>query len=106
MPPRVQSSTWATILRPAPLRHVPRVGLASYSSHPLGFHGAAGNGGDDRQFRATTILSVRKGGLVAVVGDGQVSRGSEVVKNNAIKVRRLAGGAVSESWVTSADSRA
>jgi ATP-dependent HslUV protease, peptidase subunit HslV len=32
--------------------------------------------------------------MVAVVGDGQVSRGSEVVKNNAVKVRRIGGGAV------------
>lgn len=39
--------------------------------------------------RTTTILAVRKGESVVVVGDGQVTLGSSVVKNNARKVRRL-----------------
>jgi ATP-dependent HslUV protease subunit HslV len=39
--------------------------------------------------RATTIVSVRKGGDVALVGDGQVSLGATVLKGNARKVRRL-----------------
>lgn len=43
---------------------------------------------------ATTILSVRKGGKVCVGGDGQVSLGQTVVKGDAQKVRRLAGGRV------------
>lgn len=43
---------------------------------------------------ATTILCVRKGGKVAVVGDGQVSMGSQVVKPNAVKVRRIGEGGV------------
>jgi len=34
----------------------------------------------------TTILSVRKDGVVAVVGDGQVTQGSQVLKPNATKV--------------------
>lgn len=38
---------------------------------------------------ATTILSVRKGGKVAVVGDGQMTQGSVVMKPNAVKVRRI-----------------
>eukprot|EP00750_Incisomonas_marina_P018487 INCI2976.1.p1 GENE.INCI2976.1~~INCI2976.1.p1 ORF type:complete len:228 (+),score=45.27 INCI2976.1:286-969(+) len=38
---------------------------------------------------ATTILCVRRDGEVAVVGDGQVSMGSMVVKPNAVKVRRI-----------------
>ncbi len=42
----------------------------------------------------TTILAVRKGGAVAVGGDGQVSLGNTVVKGDARKVRRLAGGKV------------
>ena len=47
------------------------------------------------QMHATTILAVRKNGKVAVVGDGQVTRGGEVAKSNAVKVRRIgAGGAV------------
>jgi len=37
----------------------------------------------------TTILSVRRGGKVVVIGDGQISQGNSVVKGNAIKVRRL-----------------
>ena len=48
---------------------------------PLGWHG-------------TTILCVRKDGQVAMAGDGQVSMGQTVVKNNARKVRRIAGGRV------------
>lgn len=43
--------------------------------------------------RATTVLCVRKGDSVCVMADGQVTRGSEVVKPNVKKVRALAGGA-------------
>ena len=46
------------------------------------------------QFRGTTILSVRRNGVVAVGGDGQVSMGNTVVKGNARKVRRLYDGKV------------
>ncbi|WP_116652454.1 ATP-dependent protease subunit HslV [Pelagibacterium sediminicola] len=42
----------------------------------------------------TTIVSVRKGGAVALAGDGQVTLGQTVMKHSAKKVRRLAGGAV------------
>ena len=45
-------------------------------------------------WHGTTILTVRKGGLVAVGGDGQVSIGQTIVKANAKKVRRLAKGDV------------
>jgi len=48
---------------------------------PIGWHG-------------TTILCVRKDGRVAMAGDGQVSLGQTVVKNNARKVRRIANGKV------------
>lgn len=38
----------------------------------------------------TTIVSVRKNGVVALGGDGQVTMGqSTVLKNNAIKVRKI-----------------
>jgi ATP-dependent HslUV protease subunit HslV len=47
-----------------------------------------------QQFRGTTILSVRRNGIVAVGGDGQVSMGNTVVKGNARKVRALFGGKV------------
>lgn len=46
------------------------------------------------QFRGTTIISVRRNGSVAIAGDGQVSMGNTVMKGNARKVRRLAGGRV------------
>ncbi len=41
-------------------------------------------------WHGTTILTVRKNGIVAVGGDGQVSLGQTVIKANAKKVRRLA----------------
>jgi ATP-dependent HslUV protease, peptidase subunit HslV len=45
-------------------------------------------------WHGTTILSVRKGGKVVVIGDGQVSAGQTVMKPNAKKVRRLHDGSV------------
>jgi ATP-dependent HslUV protease subunit HslV len=45
-------------------------------------------------WHGTTILSVRKGSQVVVAGDGQVTLGQTVVKSNARKLRRLAGGSV------------
>ena len=42
----------------------------------------------------TTILGVRRGGSVAIGGDGQVTLGNTVMKGNARKVRRLADGKV------------
>lgn len=41
------------------------------------------------QYRGTTILSVRRDGVVAIGGDGQVSMGNTIMKGNARKVRRL-----------------
>ncbi|MFT3755104.1 MAG: ATP-dependent protease subunit HslV [Pseudoxanthomonas sp.] len=38
---------------------------------------------------ATTIVSVRRDGRVAIAGDGQVTLGHTVMKGNARKVRRL-----------------
>jgi ATP-dependent HslUV protease subunit HslV len=46
------------------------------------------------QYRGTTIVSVRRGGVVAVGGDGQVSMGNTIMKGNARKVRLLANGNV------------
>lgn len=48
---------------------------------PVGWHG-------------TTILCVRRGGSVAMAGDGQVTLGQTVIKGNARKVRRIGEGAV------------
>ena len=44
------------------------------------------------RWHGTTILAVRKGGRVAVAGDGQVSQGQTVMKGPARKVRRLSPG--------------
>lgn len=41
------------------------------------------------EWHGTTILCVRKDGKTVMAGDGQVSMGSNVVKGNARKVRRL-----------------
>ena len=41
------------------------------------------------QYHGTTILSVRRGPLVALGGDGQVTLGNIVIKATARKVRRL-----------------
>jgi len=42
----------------------------------------------------TTILTVRKNGIVVIAGDGQVSLGDTVIKANARKVRTLGDGSV------------
>lgn len=49
---------------------------------------------DNNSWHGTTIICVRKENQVVVVGDGQVSMGPTIVKNNARKVRTLAGGSV------------
>ena len=60
---------------------------------------------DALAWHGTTILSLRKGGMVVVAGDGQVSMGETVVKSNARKVRRLAGGGVIAGFAgTTADA--
>jgi len=48
----------------------------------------------DKTMHATTIIAVRKNGKVAMAGDGQVTLGTTVMKNNARKVRRLLDGKV------------
>ena len=45
-------------------------------------------------WHGTTILAVKKDGVTVIAGDGQVSMGPTIVKANARKVRRLAGGKV------------
>jgi len=46
------------------------------------------------QYHGTTILSVRRGNLVAMGGDGQVTLGNIVIKATARKVRRLYQGRI------------
>ena len=49
-------------------------------------------------WRGTTILAVRRGTTTVIAGDGQVSMGATIVKGNARKVRRLAGGKVAAGF--------
>ena len=47
------------------------------------------------EFRGTTICAVKRDGITAIAGDGQVTMGESVIfKNTAVKVRRLFGGKV------------
>ena len=46
------------------------------------------------QYHGTTIISVRRGDLVAIGGDGQVTLGNTIVKGTARKVRKLYNGQV------------
>lgn len=46
------------------------------------------------KFHATTILTVRHNGKVAMGGDGQVTLGDAVMKADAQKIRSLMGGSV------------
>jgi ATP-dependent HslUV protease subunit HslV len=48
----------------------------------------------ENKIKSTTIIAVRKDGKVAMAGDGQVTMGNTVMKNNARKVRRLMDGKV------------
>ena len=52
--------------------------------------------------RSTTILSVRRGGQVALGGDGQVTLGNTVAKHDAVKIRRVGGGKVLTGFAGSA----
>ncbi|HEU0066841.1 MAG TPA: ATP-dependent protease subunit HslV [Sphingomonas sp.] len=54
----------------------------------------SGNDNAMPTWHGTTICSVRRGGMVVVAGDGQVSMGQTVMKPNARKVRRLGDGSV------------
>mmetsp|Transcript_21592 Transcript_21592/g.47398 ORF Transcript_21592/g.47398 Transcript_21592/m.47398 type:complete len:245 (+) Transcript_21592:115-849(+) len=49
---------------------------------------------DPRQMYGTTVLCVRKDKQVVIVADGQVTRGSEIVKPNVKKCRTVQDGAV------------
>jgi len=55
-----------------------------------------------QRIRSTTILAVRRDGQVAMGGDGQVSLGEAVLKDDAIKVRRLHKGKVLAGFAGSA----
>jgi ATP-dependent HslUV protease subunit HslV len=65
------------------LTKAPRFSVVSAAS----YHSSAVRSVPD--YHATTILCVRKNGQVCMMGDGQVSMGSMVVKPNATKIRRI-----------------
>jgi len=44
--------------------------------------------------RATTVIAVRRDGMVAMAGDGQVTRGDTIMKRRAVKIRALHGGRI------------
>ena len=41
---------------------------------------------------STTILTVRRDGIVAIGGDGQATVGDTIMKHDVTKVRRIADG--------------
>ena len=53
-------------------------------------------------WRSTTIICVRKDGKTAIAGDGQVTFGETVIKENALKIRRLMKGSVLTGFAGSA----
>ena len=55
-----------------------------------------------RAAKSTTILSVRRDGQVALGGDGQVTLGNVVAKQDAVKIRRLGNGRVLAGFAGSA----
>mmetsp|Transcript_8491 Transcript_8491/g.26536 ORF Transcript_8491/g.26536 Transcript_8491/m.26536 type:complete len:225 (-) Transcript_8491:38-712(-) len=66
-------------------RHLAAKGNAAFqTTRP-----ALARGFSAHDMHGTTILCVRRGGKVCMIGDGQVSMGSIVVKGNARKVRRV-----------------
>jgi ATP-dependent HslUV protease subunit HslV len=54
------------------------------------------------KIRSTTILAVRRNGMLAIAGDGQVTLDKVVMKHGARKVRRIAGGKVLAGFAGSA----
>ncbi|HTU71372.1 MAG TPA: ATP-dependent protease subunit HslV [Candidatus Baltobacteraceae bacterium] len=54
------------------------------------------------RIRSTTILAVRRNGMLAIAGDGQVTLDKTIVKHSARKVRKIAGGKVLAGFAGSA----
>lgn len=55
-------------------------------------------------FKATTILCVKRDGKVALAGDGQVTMGNVIFKQNATKVRKMFNGSICAGFAgTAAD---
>ena len=47
-----------------------------------------------KQIHSTTIFAIRKNGKTVLIGDGQVTQGDVVIKDNAKKIRELKDGVV------------
>ncbi|KAL2621190.1 hypothetical protein R1flu_001395 [Riccia fluitans] len=60
--------------------------------------------GGDRGMLGTTVLCVRKDDTVIVIGDGQVTLGSEIIKPNVRKVRRIGESVIGGFAGATADS--
>ncbi len=54
------------------------------------------------EFRSTTVLAVRRGEDTVIVGDGQVTMDTAIVKSSAKKVRRLMDGKIVVGFAGSA----
>ncbi len=54
------------------------------------------------KIRSTTILAVRRNGMLAIAGDGQVTFDKTIMKHSARKVRKIAGGKVIAGFAGSA----
>lgn len=54
------------------------------------------------RIRSTTIVAVRRNGMLAIAGDGQVTLDKTIVKHGARKVRKIAGGKVLAGFAGSA----
>lgn len=54
------------------------------------------------RIRSTTILAVRRDGMLAIAGDGQVTLDKTIMKHSARKVRKIAGGKVVAGFAGSA----
>jgi ATP-dependent HslUV protease, peptidase subunit HslV len=67
---------------------------AVLSAKPLPTHWQQPYNAIMEKFHATTILTVRHGGKVAIGGDGQVTLGTAIMKADAMKIRRLKEGSV------------
>jgi ATP-dependent HslUV protease subunit HslV len=56
---------------------------------PAAAQGGGEGGSPVSSIHSTTIVAVKRGGEVAIAGDGQVTVGDVVMKHRAVKVRRL-----------------
>ena len=50
--------------------------------------------GNEKVYRGTTVLAVRRRGSLAMGCDGQVSLGDTIVKSRAVKIRTMADGKI------------